>query len=67
MTQKISVDFNVQDIHYEAEGEYSDEMAEKLKREVNTMLYSKDVYCFGYSMSVGLRELASASKGVINK
>jgi len=45
MTQEISVDFNVQDIHYEAEGEYSDEMAEKLKREINTMLYSKDVYC----------------------
>lgn len=67
MTENIEVEFDIQDTHLDIQGSYSDEMAEKLKREINTMLYSKDVYCFGFDIGIGLRELASASKGVIHK
>lgn len=38
---KIEVEFEADDLHLKFEGNYSDRMNEKLKREINTMLYSK--------------------------
>jgi len=63
--EKIDADIDLDNLNMKLEGTYSEQMAEKLKREVNMMLYSQDFYCFGYSLETGLTELASASKGVI--
>ena len=65
MSEKVKIDFDVEDIHLEIEGEYSEEMAEKLKRELNTMIYTKRGYQFGFDIGIGLRQLARNSHGVL--
>lgn len=67
MSEEISLELDIDDMNLEFEIAVGEEMTEKFKREVNTMLYANDFYCFGFSLDIGLTELACASKGVVSK
>jgi len=65
--KEVELSFEVNDHLIEVEGTYSDKMAEKMKREINMMLYSKDVYNFAFP--IGKDQLAtplsSSSRAVL--
>lgn len=54
MSKKTNTEFDIKfeilDTVFQVQGKYGDKMTEKMKREINTMLYSKDCYNFGYGI-----------------
>jgi len=63
---------NIEDVEVEGENlvfkeKYGDKLNEKLRRELNMMMYARDCYCFGIKLDYESPVLASASKGVITK
>lgn len=74
MTTEFDVNINLEraateETELKIKGEYSDKMTEKMKREINTMIYTKNCYSFGYGIGDDWwrNPLATNCKGVLQE